>query len=146
MAVSGCAVMTDACHQGCFTPANHYFLSLPPPPAERRRRRVNILIAPKHAIALRSTRRLVNGPALGSAPRSRREPPLRAPVSQWAPATHPSCAARYNEHSSRRADVSVGRPIRPPVKLLPPPGPDSAGGRPGAQLDNRTAKLCYGVS
>ena len=113
MAVSGCAVMTDACHQGCFTPANHYFLSLPPPPAERRRRRVNILIAPKHAIALRSTRRLVNGPALGSAPRSRREPPLRAPVSQWAPATHPSCAARYNEHSSRRADVSVGRPMRP---------------------------------
>ena len=68
MAVSGRAVMTDACHQRCFTPANHYFLSLPPPPAERRRRRVNILIAPKHAIALRSTRRLVNGPALRPAP------------------------------------------------------------------------------
>jgi len=100
MAVSGCALMTDACHQGCFTPANHYFLSLPPPPAERRRRRVNILIAPKHAIALRSTRRLVNGLALRS--------PLPAPGASLRSAL-PSLNGRelLLIHRARRVIMSI---------------------------------------
>ena len=98
MAVSGCAVMTDACHQRCFTPANHYFLSLPPPPAERRRRRVNILIAPKHAIALRSTRRLVNGLALR---------PLRAPGASLRSALPSLNGRELLIHRARRVIMSI---------------------------------------